>query len=443
MPRLGLGLLVGAYLGLAALYAVNVPPWNSPDEPAHYNYTRQLAEQRTFPVLAAGDYDFALLERLKAARFPLSEPVDAIRYEGHQPPLFYILATPVYWATAGLTLPQRVVALRLLSAIFGALVLVVAYATVSRVLGQGMGLAAAGFIAFVPMYVFIGASVNNDALSVLMLSAILWALVGILLPDTQPSGWRRSIQEHPYWLVGALLGLALLTKTTAYIAVGIVAAVALVPQSRERWRSATLWRGVRRLTVAYGVAAAISGWWFIRNAWVYGNLDILAWQRHDQVVVGQPLTGAFDLEAVRNLFLVTFRSFWAQFGWMGVLVDSRIYLLIGALSILAAAGLCWWVAGLWLGRERLSRGQWLALSVLLGSALLTVAGLVQYNLTFIQAQGRYLFTAMVPIAAFYCLGLRSLVPRPYRGIVFAAVFAGMALLDVVCLFRFVIPDLRP
>jgi hypothetical protein len=40
--------------------------------------------------------------------------------------------------------------------------------------------------------------------------------------------------------------------------------------------------------------------------------------------------------------------------------------------------------------------------------LLILAGLLQYNLTFIQAQGRYLFPAIVPIAIFFVLGLREL-----------------------------------
>lgn len=434
---------MAAFLALAVLYAVNVPPWNSPDEPAHYNYVRYLAQERALPVLVPGDYDFALLERLKAARFPASEPVDAIRYESWQPPLFYALATPVYWLTAGLPLPQQVVALRLLSATFGALVLVVAYAIVGRVLGRGTGLASAAFIAFVPMYVFISASINNDSLSVLVLSTILWVLVGILLPDNRPSGWKRLLWRQPYLVLGVLLGLALLTKTTAYIALPLVGAVALVPQPGEGWRSRTVFSRLRGLVFAYGVAAIVSGWWFVRNAWVYGNLDILGRQRHDQVVSGQPVAGMFNSDVVLNLFLTTFHSFWAQFGWMGVLVDNRIYQLVGGLSLLAAIGLSWWGVGLLRHRELISRGQTMALLLLLLSAFLTAAALVEYNLTFVQAQGRYLFTAMVPIAAYFCQGLRALIPRLYRRFLFTALFAGMALLDIICLFRFILPDLRP
>ena len=36
-------LIVLIYLGIGALYVINTPAWQAPDEPAHYNYVRQLA----------------------------------------------------------------------------------------------------------------------------------------------------------------------------------------------------------------------------------------------------------------------------------------------------------------------------------------------------------------------------------------------------------------
>ncbi|MFN2187735.1 MAG: hypothetical protein ACK2T3_03140, partial [Candidatus Promineifilaceae bacterium] len=48
-------LLIG-YIVVAILYAVYTPEWQAPDEPAHYNYIRQLASG-AFPILQPGDYD--------------------------------------------------------------------------------------------------------------------------------------------------------------------------------------------------------------------------------------------------------------------------------------------------------------------------------------------------------------------------------------------------
>src|SRR2546421_12851096 len=78
------------------LYAVRTPHWEAPDEPAHFNYVRVLAVTGTFPVLQQGDYDQAYLEEIKSEKFPPELSVDAIRYESHQPPLYYVIATPFY-----------------------------------------------------------------------------------------------------------------------------------------------------------------------------------------------------------------------------------------------------------------------------------------------------------------------------------------------------------
>ena len=67
--------------------------------------------------------------------------------------------------------------------------------------------------------------------------------------------------------------------------------------------------------------------------------------------------------------------------------------------------------------------------VLLGvTAILTLLAYIYYNLTFLQHQGRYLFTALIPIAIFLAAGWRrALEPLPAR------VVAGVLLLTAVIL----------
>src|SRR5262245_2414668 len=89
--RFGFSLIAWLYLALAWLYALNTPPWQVPDEPAHYNYVRALAEHAALPVLQPGDYDQTYLEKIKREKFPPSLPIDSIRYEAHQPPSYYLL----------------------------------------------------------------------------------------------------------------------------------------------------------------------------------------------------------------------------------------------------------------------------------------------------------------------------------------------------------------
>src|SRR2546425_6914846 len=105
--------IVWAYTLLVALYAVHTPPWQVPDEPAHFNYVRVIAEQATLPVLQAGDYNQAYLDDIKARHFPAGMSIDPIRYESHQPPLYYVVEAPFYKLGEATSLDGRLLGLRL------------------------------------------------------------------------------------------------------------------------------------------------------------------------------------------------------------------------------------------------------------------------------------------------------------------------------------------
>jgi len=211
------------YAAIGILYAVLTPTWQVPDEPAHYNYVRALAEGRGFPVLEPGDYDQAYLESLKSEGFPPELPVESLEYEDHQPPLYYLLAAPVYRLFGGAVLP-----LRLLSVLFGAGLLVVAFGTVRMIFPARpeLALMAAACIAFIPQHVAMTAGVNNDALGELVVGGTLWALVAYI------GGGR----DRP-WPIGLLLAAVLLTKTTAYgvVAVAVFAVLVRRRQERQTW----------------------------------------------------------------------------------------------------------------------------------------------------------------------------------------------------------------
>ena len=94
--------IILAYLILATLYAVYTPDWQAPDEPAHYNYVKYLGEQYRFPLLKPGDFPAAYLEEIKTAHFPPEMSIAPIRYEFHQPPLYYLVVAPFFQVSGGL-----------------------------------------------------------------------------------------------------------------------------------------------------------------------------------------------------------------------------------------------------------------------------------------------------------------------------------------------------
>ncbi len=412
-----------AYFVLGSLFAAFTPAWQAPDEPAHYNYIRFVATTGGFPVLQMGDYPHGYLEEVKSRRFPAELSVEPIRYEFHQPPLYYGLLAPIYRLTAGALLP-----LRLASVLLGAGVVVLAYAMARRVAPgrPRLALGTAAFVAFLPQHLATVAQVGNDVLAELLFAAALYLLIGWLLTGAQARPSDRRV-----FALGVLLGLILVTKTTAYIALLLTVGVLL-----WRWRHDRAdWRCIGRQVLLVGVPLLVIGLpWFARNLAIYGWPDFLGLIRHDQIVVGQMRTeeflARFGWSAYgRRAVEFTYKSFWGVFGWLGVFMDSRAYFLTVLLSGVAAGGLILAASRLTLdvSRRRVA-------VFLLCATLLTFFAYVWYNVQFVQHQGRYLFTALIPLALAFAVGWETATaPRAGRYLAAAlGIFVlGLALWGVV------------
>jgi 4-amino-4-deoxy-L-arabinose transferase-like glycosyltransferase len=421
--------IVCVYLFIGGLYAVYTPAWQAPDEPAHYNYVRYLAENGRFPVLHYGDYPHAYLEQIKAARFPPDMPVESIRYEFWQPPLYYMLATPVYRLFGGALMP-----LRLLSLAFGAGVVVMAYAIASawRPGDTTLALGAAAFVAFVPMHLTMMASVNNDALAELLLAVVILRLMRLTV---QPADRGQAVfrLSDPI-ITGLLLGLGLVTKATVYVAIPLALIALALSQRRPMW--------LGRVALAlFGPALALAIPWYVRNLAVYGWPDLLGTRNHAAVVVGQLRTADY-LAAVgwvvylKDLATTSFHSFWGQFGWMAVPMDGRIYLGLGLLSALMAAG-CVMVIWKRKGLEGCPKGGLRSKDGRLVGLWLAFTSLMYlyYNLSLVQFQGRYLFPALVPIGLWGVLGLREILSRRWMWIGVGVCVAGGLIVGAAGLLR--------
>lgn len=422
-PTWALGLILAIYMALGALFAVQTPLWQTPDEPAHFNYARQLATTGQLPVLRPGDYDQAYLDVIKTRHFPPDMAVDGIRYEGHQPPLYYALAAVLHRLTSTLALNIQVWALRLLGVALGAGVVAFVWASSLR-LFPGKVLRAslsAGFVAFLPMHIAMMAAVNNDPLSELLIAWGVFRLLGHLQqPAPSARGWL---------LTGIVVGLGLLAKFQAYILLPLAAAVWLWQVGRTGWgRSA--WRGGVGL---FALALTLPLPWWLRNISVYGPGDPVGLQMHNAIVTGQPRTtewiAAFGWQGYLDRFAgFTFKSFWGVFGWLGVFMDERVYQLLGCISLLVLAGWAWQVWRRRQGRLRLQSCQRLGLALLALQVLAVVGTYGWYNLTFVQHQGRYLFPALLPIGIAFALGWEGLMsPGGSRWGAIVALAGAMAL----------------
>ncbi len=418
--------VLALYLALAAGYALRTPAWQAPDEPAHYNYIAQTAARGCCPIIEAGDWDAGYLEALKASAFApeLLDGLDRVQYEDHQPPLYYLLLTPVFALTEGSPL-----ALRLASAVIGAVTVVCAYASGRLALPGRPGAAAAVtlIVALLPQYLGIAASVNNDALAWALVGAALVALLRLVKVDVIVEGQGRfggrvKPRSHKAAegrgvdflssavLLGLLAGLGLLTKVSTIFLLGLVPLGLWLA-----WRRSAL--PLRTLVLAWiafaVVALGLASLWWLRNLHVYGAPDFLGLAAHDRVVVGQLRTETLIAQIGATAYLeraltTTFSSFFGQLGWMALPLPGWVYAAIALVLIVALAG---WGLALRSRRAPSSASQRDQALVLAAASVLALLQYAYYNTEFVQFQGRYLFTGVIPFALAAAGGLASW-PRP-------------------------------
>jgi hypothetical protein len=379
-----LGLALAAYSVLALGYAVRTPLWQNPDEPAHFNYALYVARTGGLPELRPGDWDSELLKRLQNGRLSPTDAIDSIRYESWQPPLYYMLASPLLLIGPS-DPPTQVLRLRLFGVLLGGLTLVVAYVTARRLLPEPalVPLTMAG----IPMFTAVSASVSADPLANLLAALLLLAVV--------------TTSRTAY--LGVLLGLGMITKLALGIFVPLVA-----------WRN---WR-------ALIIAGLVSLPWLVHQVTTYGWTDPLAIARHNAVVADQPRFPGLSGEYAMQFLTISFHSFWAQFGWMAIPAPDWLYWLFGVLVIAAVAGL--------LRRGSILREE--SWRIVLVTVVLAFVAFLGYNTAFTQFQGRYLFTALVPI----CL----LLVRGW-GIGAYGAAGVLVVLNAYALLRVLVPGFAP
>ncbi len=261
--------------GLA--WSLITPPFEVPDENAHYGYVAQIAERGTVPRIVQPQAQLSPLEdfTLGSVLFyeivgersnpsPMSElqqrtveefershlsrvgDGDALSATNN-PPLYYALeAIPYKLASSGSVL-DRLALMRVLSALMGAVTVLLVYLFLSELLPGSRWAWSAGalVVAFQPLFGFMSGGVNNDNLLFLTASGVLWGLA---------RSFRRGLTPANGALIGGFLGAGIVTKLTM---LGFVPAAALgvLIALRRSWSGARA-PAVRGACWAFALGAA-------------------------------------------------------------------------------------------------------------------------------------------------------------------------------------------
>jgi hypothetical protein len=419
-----LALIVLIHAALGVGFAVMVPPLEKLDEYLHWDYVRYLRWEGHLPD----------------QRDPYIQSFPA---EFHQPPLYYVPAAlisspipfsdpPMTWEPindfgfafiltsipdnangtlhdpANLSFPWRgdwlaLHVLRFYSVLISAATLIPMFWLAWAVFeDEALALGTVGWLAFRPSVLSLNSTVSNDPLLLLAGTAVL-ALCALIV--ARGPTWKRAI-----WL-GVLLGLAALSKFTwPATAAAVPVAFALAPGLRESWK-----QRLGQLAAAGGIALVMIGWWFARNAILYGDLTGISLgaqaARPDRPEFLPLRASPPTWEEAGRVAWETFRRYWAHYGVVGMPEWANVGLLI--LSILLVGGLVYALATHRL--RHISARPRAAAFTLIVLALYLVQIVVLFFMNEHGGQVRYVyagFGAMAVVSQIGLMGLIDLTPRP-------------------------------
>jgi 4-amino-4-deoxy-L-arabinose transferase-like glycosyltransferase len=363
--------VIAAGLLCRLAYVLFTPTFCAPDEQAHFNYLKHLADERTFPVMTR----------------MLGDPAN--EWEYHQPPVYYLLMAPVYSAiqAAGAGLDATVRLLRIPSVLLWLLNVWLGVVLLKRmeVKDDFTRFFVVAMACLLPTYTFVSSAINNDNL-LITLGGVLLCLMA-----------RRSSALKDSIGLGLLLGLALLTKKSAAVflpAIAVMAALDLL-RGRIRWSSALV-----HLGVVFGLASLMYAPWAWRDWQVYHTLnpEFLATPRKEWPSVLYGIASA-----VHNLV----KTFWAASGATNE-VNYPFPIPGMVLMLLCCLPLARWRKP----AVEDDRTDWFRMVPFLALAGVTILLVVRFGYQFGMGQGRHLFPVLFPIAVLLAARVRKF-PVPH------------------------------
>ena len=437
--------IFAAYVILAGLYSIVTPIFEVSDELWHYPMVKYLADNGlSLPVQSAAEET-------------------AWRQEGSQPPLYYLIAAVL---TSGIdtsdmdmlrrqnphadigiirpdgnanmivhrpdleAFPWRGTALAVHVARFLSVALGLGTVIVTSLLARRLFpdrpaviLGATALNAFLPMFLFISGSVNNDNLSNL-LGNLLTLLIVVVLQS------RREPRYRMYVLIGVVAGAGLLAKLNIGFLIPLVALAYAIVSMRCRTPRPLMLGGL----ISGGLTIAIAGWWYLRNFQLYDDptgLNVFL----DIVGRGAIPANAAQLWAERNSFL---QGFWGFFGGMNVQMPLNVHLIFNLIAMIGALSALAYLIAHAVRREESLTDKLPAAITLIWIAV-TFISYLRWTAETPASQGRLIFGALSSICVWMALGLTWWLPKRLRPLSIGTAAAYFAAIAAIAPFVWIAP----
>jgi hypothetical protein len=396
------------FFTMAALFAVTSPPFSGPDELKHFNSVSRLAAGGGWPL----PYEAPVMGATRVAQREAGRVADengektvmdpdlrsdflgastlpdaGMDNTVHHPPAYYITQAVILRAADGdrLRWDDAMMIVRIVSALMLSLAVPFVIGAARWITGSRMaGLLGGIGLLLIPFLTNLGGFVSNDGLLIAAMSACLYLLV-------RPWSAPPAIPVAPI-LAGLALGLALLTKGTALLALPAVVVLAFLATSSPR-RSWPARIALTALPAAAGLL--IGGWWWVRNLLVLGKVQ--------PSVYGATID---EFPGVRNpdydfaFFNARFwdrlnDTFWGRGGQAQIALPGELVSAAGVTIVLVS------ILVLALGQRRRTIGALLLYPVALIAILFANAHDIYWNFgpSNRGIQGRYLYPGIVAFGA--------------------------------------------
>jgi hypothetical protein len=422
--REGLGVaLLTAVFGLwLVLWALVVPAFQAPDEPAHFDAAVHVATGSGWPapgtlhvsnaVVAAqqeqasqpadGADGWSTVGALLAAHPGDSATVDQMT---QHPPTAYAVDALVLRAVhfGSLRWDHAVLALRLADAALVMPLALLAWAAVRRATRSPRAALVAPLALFAtPQLASIGASVTNDAPVLLLGGAVVWLAVRLLTGD---------LRTRTLVALGVVTAALVWTKGTGLPAVPFVGLVAVVAGAGVL----PLARRLVRTVVVLGTTAVLGSWWWLHNLVAYHRLQPDGYAAIRPPADFPPGEHPSVLHFADVSWGTIARTFWGSPGQRAqVSIGDLLTAVLTVVAVVVVLG--WAFRRPRSGPDTRPMAWCLAVFPLLLLALQTASSARAYLDTTQVAgtQGRYLFPALLALVVLSALAWRR-IPRTPAG----------------------------